>query len=158
MTIRLEPRQEIWRGLLYGQRAMMLRLTAEMKTEFGLTVPQFEALLLLSETPRATLSASALAAGLLYSSGSASNLVSRLEELGHVARTARGDDRRAIDVSLTGAGADLIARAAASHLASLRAEFEPLIADDEVAELLAFARRLAAKEGVSSAPPRNQEE
>ncbi|MET4159757.1 MarR family transcriptional regulator [Agromyces sp. PvR057] len=153
MRNRLTPRQEIWRGLLYGQRAMMLRLTAELKAEYGLTVPQYEALLLLWESPDRTLTSSALAAGLLYSSGSASHLIGRLAEQGHVARTTRADDARVIDVSLTEAGTELIVGATAAHLASLRAEFEPLIADDELEALLAFARRLAAHEGVASAPP-----
>lgn len=153
MSNRFTPRQEIWRGLLYGQRAMVLRLTAELKSEFGLTVPQFEALLLLSESPGTTLSTSALATGLLYSSGSASHLISRLAEQGHVERTPRRADARVIDVSLTAAGADLIARARSAHLASLSTEFEPLIADADVEPLLAFARRLAGNEGVTSAPP-----
>lgn len=153
MGTRPTPRQEIWRGLLYGQRAMMLRLTAELKAEFGLTVPQYEALLLLSESPRRTLTSSALATGLLYSSGSGSHLIGRLAEQGHVARTPRPEDARVIDVSLTDAGADLIARARSTHVASLRTEFEPLITDVEVETLLAFARRLAAHEGVMSAPP-----
>lgn len=152
MSDTVTPRQEIWRGLLLGQRAMLTGLAAELKRDFGLTVASYEALLSLWEAPGHTLQATQLARSLVYSSGSASNLIKRLCESGLVVREVGGHDARVVEVALTVEGADLIQRARAAHRASLAREFDPLVGDDEVAPLLAFARRLAAYEGVAGAP------
>jgi DNA-binding MarR family transcriptional regulator len=153
MTNPLTPRQEIWRGLLFGQRAMLNDLAAELKRDFGLTVPAFEALRALSEAPRQTLKATRLAQSLVYSSGSASHLISRLHDAGLVDRTPSTADARVVEVSLTSQGTDLINRATAAHRRSIAREFEPLIGDADIAPLLAFARRLAAHESTYFAPP-----
>ena len=149
----LEPRLEIWRALLYGQRSMMLRVTHDLKHDFGLTAAQFEALHNLLEAPGHELAASRLADLLLYSSGSTTHLVRRLEELGWVTRRACDEDARKVLISLTDDGLDRIRRATLAHQETLREEFSPLIGDDDVAVLLDFARRLARHEGVSPAPP-----
>lgn len=148
----LNDREEIWRGLLYGQRSMMLRLTAELKRDFGLSSAQFEALLTLLETPRNALPATVLSNKLLYSSGSGSHLIARLEELGHVSRTPSVDDARVVIVTLTGSGEKLISAATEAHLAALAREFDPLVKDENVSALLDFARRLAGYESVTSRP------
>lgn len=151
--MRLTPKQEIWRGLLHGQRAMLLRLGRELKRDYGLTIPQYEALLAVQQAPGGQLSATELARELLYSSGSGSNLIARLEQLGYVRRDHGVADARTQLVSLTPAGETLITAATEAHVTALAAEFEPLIPDADTAQLLAFARRLAAHEGVRSAPP-----
>lgn len=152
MTMPLTPRQEIWRGLLHGQRAMLLRLGARLKRDFGLSIAQYEALLALLQTPGRSLPATKLARELLYSSGSSTNLVKRLEGRGLVRREVGVADARTQHVSLTDAGAELIVRATEQHVADLAVEFDPLIADGDVDPLLGFARRLADNEGVRSAP------
>ncbi|MEB4614585.1 MarR family winged helix-turn-helix transcriptional regulator [Leucobacter sp. M11] len=153
MTMPLTPRQEIWRGLLHGQRSMLLRLGADLKRDFDLSLAQYEALLALFQSPGRSLSATGLARELLYSSGSATHLMRRLSERGLVRRSVDAEDARTHRVHLTEAGADLIERATASHVAALAEQFEPLIADADVPALLGFARAIAAHEGVRSAPP-----
>lgn len=148
----LSAREEIWRGLLLGQRALLTRLAGELKTDFGLSVAAYEALLSLWEAPDHHLRASDLAHSLVYSSGSASHLIRRLADDDLVTRQQRDDDARVIEVALTERGLALIARATAAHRASIVAAFEPLVGDDEVGPLLTFARRLASDQGVASAP------
>lgn len=148
---RLSPELEIWRGLLRGQRSMLLRLVATLKREADLTTAQYEALLSLREAGGA-LGAADLSHLLLYSSGSTTHLVARLEERGLVVRT-RGDvDARQLRIALTDVGVALIEKATAAHTADIEAQFAPLIHDEERDALLAFARRLAAAEGVTSQP------
>src|SRR5699024_4079736 len=101
MLRQLNDRQEIWRGLLSGHRSMMLRLSAELKRDFGLNSAQFEALLTLVESPNNAMPATQLAQRLLYSSGSGSHLIARLEELGHVTRHRDAMDARMVVVALT---------------------------------------------------------
>lgn len=146
----LTERQEIWRGILYGQRSMTVRLMADLKKKYGLTVPQYEALLLLEGVPGRSLPASVLAKGLIYSSGSASHLIARMEELGWVTRSTGERDSRVVDVTLTQAGADLITEATRAHVQDLEREFSPLVHDEDVEVLLSFARRFAEYEGQSS--------
>ncbi len=146
-------RQEIWRGLLLGQRSMLLGLAAELRDDHGLLVPWYEALLALWEAPDHTLTSSQLARSLLYTSGSASHLIRRLVEEGLVSREPSPDDARVMLLRLTDGGEARIRRASDAHLASLARVFEPLIPDADLAPLLGFARRLAEHEGVASAPP-----
>lgn len=143
-----DERLAIWRGLLFGQRSLTLRLGATLRREFGLTIAQFEALTTLEEAPGGALPMSALAQRLLYSSGSASHLVDRLQERGLLARSIDPSDGRVIMVALTEEGAALVAGARAAHRQALLEEFAPLIAEHEVGPLLDFANRLAAQEGV----------
>ncbi|MGJ3404713.1 MarR family winged helix-turn-helix transcriptional regulator [Glutamicibacter sp. Je.9.36] len=152
MNTELNDRQEIWRGLLYGQRSMMLRLSVELKRDFGLNSAQFEALLYLWEAKANRLPATQLSNQLLYSSGSGSHLISRLEQLHLVRRDRDSQDARMVVVTLTEAGLDLISRARAAHIESLAKEFDPLIGDAEVQVLLDFARRLSRHESVASQP------
>lgn len=151
----LTARQEIWRGLLQGQRAMLIRLAIPLKKDFGLTLAQYEALLALHQSRGGSLPATELAHELLYSSGSATHLINRLQELGYVSRSRGVDDARTQLVSITQAGSELITRATDSHVEALHQDFEPLIPDADIESLLGFARRLAAREGVRSAPPRH---
>lgn len=153
MDISLTPRLEIWRGLLLGQRSVLTRLATELKRDFGLTVPQYEALLALREEPGHTMPASALAQRLLYSSGSASNLFTKLEERGLIHRDARPTDARVVMITLTDSGSELSLRSSLAHMASIEADFSPHIRDDEIDTLLRFARRLAAAENLLSHPP-----
>ncbi|WP_022890065.1 MarR family winged helix-turn-helix transcriptional regulator [Agromyces italicus] len=153
MAERLTERQQIWRGLLQGQRAMLLRLGGELKRDFGLTIPQYEALLALYQSTGRALPATRLARELLYSSGSGSHLIARLSQRGYVHRSPGGEDARTQIVTLSEAGEDLIVRATEAHVAALRVEFDPLIADADVGVLLGFAHRLAEHEGVRPVPP-----
>lgn len=151
-------RLEIWHGLLFGQRAILNRLTANLKSEFGLTLPQFEALQVLSRTPDGAMTAGDLGRALLYSSGSATNLLTRMEHLGLVDRTPCPDDARVVLIRLTRQGASTIARASAAHRRSIEQAFSPVVSDDEVQPLLAVTRRLVASEELDRlphfAPPR----
>jgi len=139
----------VWRGMLYGQRSMLLRLTARLKKDFDLTAAQFEALSFLREAPDHTLPATALASCMLYSSGSASHLFARLTERGLVERRQDERDARVIHVALTPEGLHLARRAGAAHRQDLLKEFAPLVEPDEMQLLLRFTDRLERAEGVS---------
>ncbi len=143
----------IWRGLLYGQRSMLLRLTAKLKKDFDLTAAQFEALSFLREAPDHTLPATQLASCMLYSSGSASHLFARLTERGLVERRQDGDDARVIHVALTREGLRLARAAGAAHRQDLLEQFAPLVHPGEAELLQRFTDRLEEAEGVSKTPP-----
>lgn len=145
----LSPQQQVWRDLLYGQRSIMLRLATQLKTEFDLTAAQYEALLTLWEAPHHRLRASTLAQHLLYSSGSASHLISSLEKRGLVIRGGHADDARVVEVWLTAFGLARISAATTAHIESIDREFAPLLRDEHLPAVQAFAREMAAAEGIA---------
>lgn len=72
-------------------------------------------------------------------------LISELVEAGHVDRRQAGEDRRAFALTLTPAGAALLARSTSrllAHEAALLADFSP----EERRGLIALIRRIAARE------------
>lgn len=147
-----DTRGMIWHSLLFGQRSIMVRLTAELKREFGLTIAQFEALRALSHTPGEPVNASDLGRALLYSSGSTTNLLKQLERMGLVARTACPNDARVVLIGLTAQGTDTITRASAAHRAGIEQEFFPLLADAELDAVAGFSQRLAKHENLTALP------
>lgn len=140
---------QIWHDLLRGQRSLTLRLMGSIKRDYGLTMAQFEALLTLADAPDRQLTSSELASMLLYSSGSASHLIARLESLGHVERRTCPGDARVVQVALTPTGAALITAARRAHRAGVMREFGPLLGADRP-EVAAFAARLARHGGLAS--------
>ena len=136
--------QELWRLLLIGQRRLWEYFSARIKDEHGLSGAQFEALIVLQNVAPRGLTMSRLSRHLLYSSGSASHLVDRLVQLGYVQRSRTEADGRAVEVSLTPVGAELISSARAMHFADLERVFGPLVGEDELPGLIAFAKRMAA--------------
>ncbi|MFF0726002.1 MarR family winged helix-turn-helix transcriptional regulator [Streptomyces sp. NPDC004134] len=141
-------RERIWRSMLYAQRSMWLRLTARLKKDFDLTAAEFEVLGVLREAPDHRMRATRLAAQMAYSSGSASNLFSRLVERGLVARAPYPEDARVVLIALTPDGLRLSRRAGAAHRQDLLEQFAPLVRPEEVAPLLEFTRRFEEAEGV----------
>ena len=135
-------RHELWRLLMAGEWMLTDRSTGRITRDFTLTPAQFEALVVLRDAPHGELAMARLSGHLLYSSGSAAHLVDQLVARGLVARGSTGGDARRVDVALTAPGRDLIERALEAHRADLDDVFAPLVADDELAALTAFARRL----------------
>lgn len=137
-------RQELWRLMLIGQRKLWEHFSTRIKQQHGLTGPQFEALIVLHPVAPHGLTMSRLSKSLLYSSGSASHLVDRLEQLGYVRRQANTHDGRKVEVVLTPRGTELISGARDTHFGDLDRVFAPLVSDTELPTLLAFAKRMVA--------------
>lgn len=138
--------------MLFAQRSMLSELDKAQKRDFGLTIPQFEALMTLWEAPEHRLRMSELSASLLYSSGSATKLLDRLVERKVVVRVSEPGDSRVVVIALTEPGAELITAARAAHADFLQQRFAALIDDDELAVMLRVTQRLAGDRGVRSTP------
>ncbi|UJP11223.1 MarR family transcriptional regulator [Microbacterium sp. KUDC0406] len=87
------------------------------------------------------LSPTALARGLLMTTGTMTGRLDRLEKRGFIARVPRSEDRRSLDVVLTEEGLRLVDEAVAKHDANLREIASVLTADDR-AELDRLTRTL----------------
>jgi DNA-binding MarR family transcriptional regulator len=136
--------QEAWRLLLIGQSRLREYFAARIRKQFRLSPAQFEALMVLLSSPNQQMTMSHLSHSLLYSSGSATNLVARLEQLGYVARTPGDTDHRVVEVGLTTKGAELIQAARKVHFADLDRVFSPLVSAEELPHLVSLAKRMMA--------------
>jgi DNA-binding MarR family transcriptional regulator len=133
----------IWRELVVAHDRLMKKFQTELKSEFDLSVPQYDALWRLDQAPDNSLLMGEIAAALLYSSGAATKLFDRLVERGLVARSAAPNDRRAVIVSLTAEGLNLIGNARRTHGLSISKTLGPFASEAEQRHVAAFLARLA---------------
>ncbi|MDR2998738.1 MAG: MarR family transcriptional regulator [Microbacterium sp.] len=87
------------------------------------------------------LSPTALARGLLMTTGTMTGRLDRLEKRGLIARTPNPEDRRSLDVMLTEDGLRLVEEAVTKHDANLREIASVLTAEDRI-ELDRLTRKL----------------
>jgi DNA-binding MarR family transcriptional regulator len=137
-------RIDVWRSLVIAHDTVMKRLQAELKRDFELTVPQYDALIRLAQHPQKTLRMTEVAEAMLYSSGAATKVFDRLVERGLVERAPHPDDRRVVNVTLTAEGGRLIDRAMRAHGDSIAQELGAFESDAERDYVTAFLRRLAS--------------
>ena len=140
------PALDAWFGLLRGHAAARRLLNAELQGEHGLTVTEFEALLLLSRAERRLLRRVDLAESLQLTPSGVTRLLDGLEEKGLVEKATCPSDARATYAVLTEAGTRRLERASCSHVASVRALFEERFAAEEVETLASLLGRLPGTE------------
>jgi DNA-binding MarR family transcriptional regulator len=128
-------------------------LSADLQEEHGLTVNDYEALLVLSRADGGRLKRVDLARSLLLTPSGITRLLQGLEDAGLVERAACATDLRVTYAQITDAGREKLRAASGSHIASIRALFEEHFADDEIdtiAEILGkFPGVAAADESCS---------
>ncbi len=117
MSIDKEIQQEKWSSstqkavvnTLFTSRVLEDRTAARLK-QFGLTSQQFNILRILRGQKGKPATVKLLTERMLDKSSNASRLVDKLLEKGLVERVTCPDDRRAVDVLITPAGSELLAR------------------------------------------------
>ncbi|MGV9669604.1 MarR family winged helix-turn-helix transcriptional regulator [Gordonia sp. NPDC003504] len=114
----LTPDQErAFRGLLVVSMLLDDALDTQLRRDSGLTHSQYIVLFRLSEAPGRTLGMRRLAVLAHAEQSRLSHAVTTMEKRGWVRRTksADPDDRRAVSVTLTDAGMDIVRDAAPRH-------------------------------------------
>lgn len=116
-----------WAGFLRVHAAVVRRLDGEMRAEHGITLTQYEVLLMLVTADGGERRLSDLADGALLSLSGLSRLVDRLVARGLVERRQCPDDRRSALAHLTDDGRACFMAARPTHLDGVRRLFiEPL--------------------------------
>jgi DNA-binding MarR family transcriptional regulator len=133
--------------LLRAHAATTRALSAALYAEHGLTINDYEALLLLSRAEGQRMRRVDLAGDLLLTASGVTRLLDGLEAAGLVERAACASDRRVVYAVLTRAGREKLAAASESHLASVRSLFDERFGEEELAQLTDLLGRLPGAGG-----------
>jgi DNA-binding MarR family transcriptional regulator len=150
----IEPAVRAWTRLLRSYASTTRLLSAELQQEHGLTLSDYEALLVLSRAEDGRLKRVELARSLMLTPSGITRLLQGLEDAGLVERASCATDLRVTYAQLTEAGRDKLEAASEGHIASIRALFEEHCAPDEIDTLAEILGRLpGVAEGDDSCSP-----
>ncbi len=130
--------------LLRGNAAATRNVNAQLVADHGLTINDYEALLLLSRAEEGRMRRVDLANRLILTASGVTRLLDGLEAAGLVDRAACSSDRRVTYAVLTDAGRAKLDEASISHVADIREFFESRFSEDELDQLASLLRRLSA--------------
>jgi DNA-binding MarR family transcriptional regulator len=112
--------QRAWRAYLRVGTMLTARLNRQLQADCGLSLPEYEVLVQLSEAPGGMLRPFQLVLALDWEQSRLSHLLTRMSRRGFVVRQDCAADRRGADVVLTAAGRAAIESAAPGHVAAVR--------------------------------------
>ena len=122
--------------------AVTRELSAQLSADHGLTINEYEALLLLARAPDSRLRRVDLADRLLLTASGVTRLLDGLERMGYVGRDDCSTDRRVSYAVLTKEGRDKLREASKSHTRQIRELLGTHYDDDELARLVVMLDRL----------------
>lgn len=131
-----------WTRLLRAHASTTRALTGELQSEHGLTLNDFECLLVLSSADDGRLKRVELARRLLLTPSGVTRLLEGLEGAGLVRRTTCPTDLRVAYAELTDEGRNRFEAASCSHVASIRSLMEEHFSEEELAVLGDLLERL----------------
>jgi DNA-binding MarR family transcriptional regulator len=133
-----EPALALLRELVKTYQAFYTYDDAHIR-QLGLTMPQFDVIATLGNTPGMMMSQ--LAEKTLVTKGTLTGIVDRLEQKGLVRREVPPDNRRSFTVLLTAEGQELFEAIFPAHIAYLKERLQPL-SPEEIAQLQSGLQRL----------------
>jgi DNA-binding MarR family transcriptional regulator len=123
--------QRTWRTYLRLNSLLLARLNRQLQQDSGLTLPEYEVLVQLSEAPQQRRRPFQICETLNWEQSRLSHQLTRMEHRGLVAREECEADGRGAFVVLTAAGADAIRSAAPGHVAAVRRLVFDRLDDDQ---------------------------
>jgi DNA-binding MarR family transcriptional regulator len=150
----IEPAVLAWTRLLRAYVSTTRLLSAELQEAHGLTINDYEALLLLSRTDDGRLKRVEVARSLMLTPSGITRLLQGLEDAGLVERASCASDLRVTYAQLTDAGRAKLEAASSGHVASIRALLEEHFTRDEIDALAEILGKLpGVAEGDDSCSP-----
>jgi DNA-binding MarR family transcriptional regulator len=138
------PAVDAWIHLIRGQSAATRAVNAQLVTDHGLSINDFECLLLLARAEERRMRRVDLAQQLILTASGVTRLLDGLEKEGWVDRAACASDRRVTYAVLTDAGYRKLQQASKSHVADIRVFFEARYSNEELDQLASLLGRLPA--------------
>ena len=148
----LDPEQQRdWRAFVDGVARLTDKLDRVLRDRHGLSMPEYEILVRLSEADERRQRMADLAESVSHSRSRLSHTVGRLESDGLVRRESCGGDGRGVFAVLTDDGYARLAAAAHDHVTSVREYFVDVI---DPSDLVAIGRAFrAVAERLDAVPP-----
>jgi len=115
-----EDEQRTWRTYLQMSSQLPAALNRQLQRDCGLTLPEYEVLVQLSEAAEHRLRPFQICEALNWEQSRLSHQLTRMERRGLVTRAECAADGRGAFVELSPAGADAIGAAAPAHVATVR--------------------------------------
>ena len=129
-----DRRLATWRLMLLSFARLSRRLDEELRIEHDLSLPEYEALLRIAESPNGRLRMSQLASEVELSKSGVTRLIDRLVDDGFVQRCQCSHDARGAEAVLTAEGQERLRAALDTYLHGLdRFLVEPIDPSDRIA-------------------------
>lgn len=138
-----DDEQAAWRAFLRASHLLMVQLERELASQSGLTHPDYQILVQLSEAEDRRLRMSDLASFTQSSRSRLSHAVTRLERAGWVARESCPTDKRGAYAVLTDAGFAKLVAAAPGHVEGVRAHLFDQLSVTQVRQLREISTAVA---------------
>lgn len=129
-----ENDQKVWRTYLRATQEVQTKLDKDL-ADSGLSLNEYEVLVVLSEQPDRTIRMSALAEDLVNSRSRLTHTVNRLERRGFVQREACANDGRGVNCLLTDEGFAFLADVAPIHVESVRTHIFDRLTPEQAATM-----------------------
>ncbi|WP_245617062.1 MarR family winged helix-turn-helix transcriptional regulator [Knoellia subterranea] len=126
--------QQAWRAYLRAHRELQVALDRDL-TDFGISLPEYELLSMLSEQEDDRARMSMIADLVVQSRSRVTHTAKRLEARGWVRREPTPEDGRGVALALTPDGRRMVESVAPVHVASVRAHFIDLLSPTQVTAL-----------------------
>ncbi|HEX2317298.1 MAG TPA: MarR family transcriptional regulator [Thermomonospora sp.] len=124
--------QRDWRAFVDGSLRLHDLMDRDLKAKHGLSAPEYEILVRLSEAPGRSLRMAELAEHASQSRSRLSHTCTRLESKGLVARESCPNDKRGVFARLTDEGFAVLDRAARDHVETVRDFFIDVVDPDDL--------------------------
>src|ERR1700730_2074436 len=136
------PAMDVWVRLLRGHASARRTLSTQLQAEHGLTVNDYEAMLLLARAEGGLMRRIDLAHDLQLTASGVTRLLDGLEQAGFVEKATCAKDARVTYAVITETGRTKLDVASCGHVASVRALCEERYSEEELATLAELLRRL----------------
>jgi len=127
--------QRAWRALINVTSGVLATLDAELRADHGLSLGEYEVLVILSESPDHSLRMTDLAGHLRLSPSGITRRIDGLVRAGLVERRQCPSDRRGSNAVMTGEGLRRLESAAPTHVRGVRAHFIDQLSARQLANL-----------------------
>lgn len=134
-----------WRGFLRAHSLLWRELEEHLETRHGISLSDYDVLVLLDEAPGGRSRMSELSGSALMSSGGFTRLADRLCAEGLVARERAASDRRGFELVLSSKGRERLEQARNTHRADIRERFLSRLDPGEEEILDRVWRRIGAE-------------
>ena len=140
-----------WARLLRGHASATRELSAQLQSDHGLTINDYECLLLLSHAEGGAMRRVDLAGELLLTPSGVTRLLEGLQDAGYVCNHSCDSDARVKYAVLTERGRRKLEEASGSHLVAVERLFRERFSEEELATLADLLGRLPGAVGDGSA-------